>query len=516
MVVWKIAQELVFNFLLQFVYIFCIYNFVFLYTFYIKIMKFNNSIYENEELTYQDVFLFQNYFEWRSRFEIDVKPTNSFWTEIPIVVANMNAIAGKRMAETIARYGGLAVLPQDMSIETLESVIKHVKNANSKYDTPITVKSDNTIRDAMWIIHKRDHNCVVMVDDNFKAIWIFTPKDFEDLDQFSLLWNIKKGQLVTWEVWISNEDAFNIMDKKNISSLPIVDKNWILKGILTKKNTIRNSIYRPSLDKSGKLNVAVAIWINSFEEKIHKLFELWINVFVLDTAHGYQKSMIENIKKFRKLFGNWPILIAGNVITEEATRELIQAGANGVKVGIWPGAMCTTRMKTWVWRPQFTAVYKCAKEAKKHGGFVWADGWIKSPRDMNLALAAWANHVMLGSLFAGTLESVWDIKYDNDGNMYKDNYGMASKKAVNLRNQNSSKFELLKKEMFREGISNSKIYIKKWRESAWDIVDDFMAGLRSAMTYVWANNLKEFNKKAIIWVQTNAGFSEWEPVAKMR
>ena len=516
MVVWKIAQELVFNFLLQFVYIFCIYNFVFLYTFYIKIMKFNNSIYENEELTYQDVFLFQNYFEWRSRFEIDVKPTNSFWTEIPIVVANMNAIAGKRMAETIARYGGLAVLPQDMSIETLESVIKHVKNANSKYDTPITVKSDNTIRDAMWIIHKRDHNCVVMVDDNFKAIWIFTPKDFEDLDQFSLLWNIKKGQLVTWEVWISNEDAFNIMDKKNISSLPIVDKNWILKGILTKKNTIRNSIYRPSLDKSGKLNVAVAIWINSFEEKIHKLFELWINVFVLDTAHGYQKSMIENIKKFRKLFGNWPILIAGNVITEEATRELIQAGANGVKVGIWPGAMCSTRMKTWVWRPQFTAVYKCAKEAKKHGGFVWADGWIKSPRDMNLALAAWANHVMLGSLFAGTLESVWDIKYDNDGNMYKDNYGMASKKAVNLRNQNSSKFELLKKEMFREGISNSKIYIKKWRESAWDIVDDFMAGLRSAMTYVWANNLKEFNKKAIIWVQTNAGFSEWEPVAKMR
>ncbi|MCK9466756.1 MAG: GuaB1 family IMP dehydrogenase-related protein [Candidatus Absconditabacterales bacterium] len=479
-------------------------------------MKFNNSIYENEELTYQDVFLFQNYFEGRSRFEIDVKPTNSFGTEIPIVVANMNAIAGKRMAETIARYGGLAVLPQDMSIETLESVIKHVKNANSKYDTPITVKSDNTIRDAMGIIHKRDHNCVVMVDDNFKAIGIFTPKDFEDLDQFSLLGNIKKGQLVTGEVGISNEDAFNIMDKKNISSLPIVDKNGILKGILTKKNTIRNSIYRPSLDKSGKLNVAVAIGINSFEEKIHKLFELGINVFVLDTAHGYQKSMIENIKKFRKLFGNGPILIAGNVITEEATRELIQAGANGVKVGIGPGAMCTTRMKTGVGRPQFTAVYKCAKEAKKHGGFVWADGGIKSPRDMNLALAAGANHVMLGSLFAGTLESVGDIKYDNDGNMYKDNYGMASKKAVNLRNQNSSKFELLKKEMFREGISNSKIYIKKGRESAGDIVDDFMAGLRSAMTYVGANNLKEFNKKAIIGVQTNAGFSEGEPVAKMR
>jgi IMP dehydrogenase len=501
--------------LLQFVYVFNISIYVFIY---IKIlgMKFNNSAYENEELTYQDVFLFQNYFEWKSRFEADVKPIYSFWTEIPIVVSNMNAVSGKRMAETVARYGWLAVLPQDMSIETLERVIKHVKDANPKYDTPITVKTNNTIRDAMWIITKRDHNCVVMVDDDFKAIWIFTPKDFADLDQFSLLWDIKKWQLVTWEVWISNEDAFNIMDEKNISSLPIVDKNWILKWILTKKNTIRNSIYKPTLDKNGKLNVAVAIGINGFEEKVHRLFELWVDIFVLDTAHGYQKSMIENIKKFRKLFWDWPTLIAGNVITEEATRELIKAWANGVKVWIWPGAMCTTRMKTGVWRPQFTAVYKCAKEAKKHGGFVRADGGIKSPRDMNLALAAWANHVMLGSLFAGTLESVWDVKYDNDGNMYKDNYGMASKKAVNLRNQNESKFWLLKKEMFREWISNSKIYIKKWRESAWDIVDDFVAWLRSAMTYVWASNLKEFNEKAIIWVQTNAGFTEWEPVGEMR
>ncbi|HOG15611.1 MAG TPA: IMP dehydrogenase, partial [Candidatus Absconditabacterales bacterium] len=327
-------------------------------------MRFNNPIYENEELTYQDVFLFQDYFEGKSRFEVEIKPTNSLGTEIPIVVANMNAVAGKRMAETIARYGGLAVLPQDMSIETLERVIKHVKSANPKYDTPITVKAKNTIRDAMGIIHKRDHNCVVMVDDNFRAIGIFTPKDFADLDQFSLLGDIKKGQLITGEVGISNEDAFNIMDEKNISSLPIVDKNGILKGILTKKNTIRNSIYKPTLDKNGKLNVAVAIGINGFEEKVHRLFELGVDIFVLDTAHGYQKSMIENIKKFRKLFGNGATLIAGNVITEKATRELIKAGASGVKVGIGPGAMCTTRMKTGVGRPQFTAVYKCAKEAK--------------------------------------------------------------------------------------------------------------------------------------------------------
>ena len=479
-------------------------------------MKFNNKIYENEELTYQDVFLFQNYFEGKSRLDIDVTPTNSLNTKIPIIVANMNSVAWKRMAETMARYGGLVVLPQDMSLDTLERVIKHVKNANTQYDTPITVKADNTIRDVMWIIYKRDHNCVIMIDDKDKAIWIFKPKDFESLDQFSLLWDIKKPHLITWNIWISNEAAFSIMEKHNISSLPIIDDNWVLKWILTKKNTIRNDIYSPNLDNNGQLNLAVAIWINNFEEKTKKLHELWINIFVLDTAHWYQKSMIENIKKFRKLFWNKPTVIAGNVITAEATSALIKAWANGVKVWIWPGGMCTTRMKTWVWRPQFTAIYKCSQEAKKHGGFVRADGWVRSPRDMNLALAAWANHVMRWSLFAGTFESVWDIKHDSDGSMYKDNYWMASKKAVNLRNQNTSKFELSKREMFREWISTSKIYIKPWMESVWDMVDEFMAWLRSAMTYVWANNLKEFHEKAIIWVQTNAWFTEWEPMGKMR
>jgi IMP dehydrogenase len=368
----------------------------------------------------------------------------------------------------------------------------------------------------MWIIYKRAHNSVILVDDNFKAIWIFKPKDFDNLDQFSLLRNIKKSKLITWHVWISNEEAFNKMDENNISSLPITDKNGILKWILTKKNTIRNDIYSPNLDSNRQLNLAVAIWINNFEEKVTKLHKLWINIFVLDTAHWYQKSMIKNIKKFRKLFWNKPTVIAGNVITAEATRELIKAWANGVKVWIWPWAMCTTRMKTWVWRPQFTAVYKCSQEAKKHGWFVRADGGIRAPRDMNLALAAWASHVMRGSLFAGTFESVWDVKYDTDWSMYKDSYWMASKKAVNLRNQNTSKFELSKREMFREWISTSKIYIKPGMESIWDMVDEFMAWLRSAMTYVWANNLKEFHDKAIIWVQTNAWFTEGEPIGNMR
>ncbi len=479
-------------------------------------MKFNNPLYEHEELTYEDVFLFQNYFDGKSRLEMDVSPTVPFWTHIPIVAANMNAVSWKRLAETLARYGWLAVLPQDMDLETLKRIIMFIKSADIQYDTPITVKADNTIRDALGIIHKRAHNCVIMIDDQGKAIAIFKPQDLEGLDQFSLLGDIRRGQLITGKIGISHEEAFNLMDEKWISSLPIVDDQWILKWILTKKNTVRWWLYKPTLDAQGRLDVAVAVGVNSFDEKVALLYELGIRTFVIDTAHGYQKSMIDTVKKFRQQFGNEATVIAGNVITAEATRALLEAGANGVKVGIGPWAMCTTRMKTWVGRPQFTAVYKCVQEAKKLWWFVWADGWVKSPRDMILALAAWANHVMIGTLFAGVFESVGDIKYDQDGLMYKENYGMASRKAVVGRNQKVSKFQLAQKQMFREGISTSKIYIQSGMESVGDVVDEFMTGLRSAMTYVGANTLQEFTDKAVVGIQTIAGFTEGTPHGKIR
>ena len=478
-------------------------------------MRFNNPLYENEELTYQDVFLFQNYFDGYSRSEVNIQPKFNFGTQLPIVSANMNAVTWKRMAETIARYWWLWVLPQDMNIDTIQEIIKHIKSASIKYDTPITVKPTNTIRDAMWIIHKRSHNRVVMVNDNNEPIWIFSENDMKNLDQFSLLGNLKTKKLITAQDWISNKDAYNLMDENVIASLPIVNSENKLIWILTKKDCIRHDIYQPTLDKDWHLNVAVAVWIHWFD-KIEILHNIWINIFVLDTAHWYQKSMIESIQKFRDTYGNDPIIIAGNVITPEATKALLEAWANGVKVWIGPWAMCTTRMQTWVGRPQFTAVYKCALEARKLWGFVWADWWIKEPRDVALALAAWANHVMLWTTFAWTYESTWDIKYDEDGLMYKENYGMASKKAVELRNQRRDNFEIEKRWMYREWISKSKIYLREWLESVWDIIDTFTTGLRSSLSYVGATNLEEFYEKAIIWVQTNAWYIEGTPHWKIR
>lgn len=480
-------------------------------------MKFINDLYKNEELTYEDVFLLQQYFSWNSRFNgISVAPEYSLWSSLPIVSANMNAVTWKRMAETLARLWWIWILPQDMDIDTLVDLISRIKNASSKLDTPITVKKSHTIRDAMWIIYKRAHHTLVLVDDENKPLSIFTPKDFNDQDQYSQLWNIKKSFLITWNEDISDEAAFDLMDMHWISSLPIINEAWILVWIMTKKSTVRNSIYSPSLDAKWKLKVWVALWINNFLEKAKIMIDMWIELFVLDTAHWYQKKMIDAIKLFRSEFWDKYELVAWNVITAEWTKALLEAWANWVKVWVWPWAMCTTRMKTWVWRPQFTAVYKCSEEAKKHWWFVWADGWVKEPRDLVLWLAAWANHIMIGTTFAGTFESTWDIKYDMDWRMYKENYWMASRKAVHLRNNWISAFEQAKKALFKEWISTSKIYIKEWREWAWDIVDEFITWLRSAMTYVGASNLTEFNEKAIIWVQTSAWFTEGTPHWKVR
>jgi len=348
-------------------------------------MKFKNPLYENEELTYQDVFLFQNYFDGYSRSEVDIQPKYNFGTQIPIVSSNMNAVTWRRMAETIARYWWLWVLPQDMNINTLQEIVEKIRSASVKYGTPITVRPNNTIRDALWIIHKRSYNRVIMINDYEEPIWIFSENDMKNLDQFTLLENLTTKRPITAKDWISNKDAYNLMNENWISALPIVNHDNKLVWILTKKDCVRHEMYKPTLDKNWDLNVAVAVGINGFD-KIESLYNIWINIFVVDAAHWYQKKMIETIRKFRERYGDEPVVIAGNVITSEATKDLIEAWANGVKVWVWPGAMCTTRMQTWVWRPQFTAVYKCALEARKLWWFVRADGWVREPRDVALAL----------------------------------------------------------------------------------------------------------------------------------
>ena len=221
--------------------------------------------------------------------------------------------------------------------------------------------------------------------------------------------------------------------------------------------------------------------------------------------------MIEAIKKIRGLNPSIPIC-AGNIVTAEGVRDLINAGADIIKVGVGPGAMCTTRMQTGVGRPQFSAVLECAEEAKKHGKTIWADGGVRHPRDVALALAAGAAQVMIGSWFAGTYESPSDLNRDSNGKLYKESFGMASARAVAARTVGEGAFDRARKSLFEEGISSSRMYINPTRPGVEDLLDEIISGLRSSCTYAGARSLSEFHDKAVVGIQSASGYAEGRPL----
>ena len=235
-----------------------------------------------------------------------------------------------------------------------------------------------------------------------------------------------------------------------------------------------------------------------------------VDVLVIDTAHGHQTSVLQAVSAVRAVCPD-ARLVAGNVVTSEGTRQLVEAGADIVKVGVGPGAMCTTRMMTGVGRPQFTAVAECATAARSAGGHVWADGGVRYPRDIALALAAGASNVMFGSWLAGTYESAADINRDADGQLYKENFGMASQRAVQDRNRGAEALTLARKELFQEGISTSKMYLDPERPGVEDVLDQIVAGVRSACTYAGAGDIESFHDRAVIGVQSTAGYAEGLP-----
>jgi IMP dehydrogenase len=241
------------------------------------------------------------------------------------------------------------------------------------------------------------------------------------------------------------------------------------------------------------------------------LLECGIDLLVLDTAHGHQERMLDALRAVRSLAPQVPVA-AGNVVSAEGTRDLIAAGADIVKVGVGPGAMCTTRMMTGVGRPQFTAVLECVAAAREAGRHVWADGGVRHPRDVALALAAGASSVMIGSWFAGTHESPGDLHVAPDGRQYKDSFGMASARAVANRTTGERAFERARKALFEEGISSGRQYLDPLRPGVEDLLDTITAGVRSACTYAGAASLAELHERALVGVQSAAGYAEGRPL----
>ena len=472
---------------------------------------------EELELSTDDVFLNPGYFDGGSRLDTDLSPPDFPGSSHPIVSANMNAVTGKRMAETIARFGGLGVLPQDMDLDTVARIVKHIKAADPRYDTPLAVTPRATLRDVTGIIRKRSHDLVVVVDEENRPLGVVTHAALRDRDQYTPVSQLMTSRLVALKVGIANRDAFLIMDEARVKAAPVLDEAGRLVGVVTRDDTVRLELLRPALSPKGELMVAAAVGISAqAPETARKLMEMGVSAIVLDTAHGHQRRMLETIRAVKSVVGQKIPIVAGNVCTAEGTRALIEAGADVVKVNVGPGAMCTTRMQTGAGRPTFTSVLVCAREANKLGKHVWADGGVKHPRDVALYLAAGASRVMVGTALAGTYESPGDVKEDKDGLLYKENYGMASGRAVSDRTADQDPFERAKKGFFREGISTSRIYIREGQESASGILVDMITGVQSAFTYAGARTVAEMHERAVVGVQTAAGYGEGTPHGSVR
>lgn len=463
------------------------------------------------DLTYNDVFIVPNRSDVASRYGVDLSTEDGSGTTIPLVVANMSAVAGRRMAETVARRGGIVILPQDLPITAVQQTVEFVKSRDLVLDTPVVLGPDDSVSDAMALIHKRAHGVAVVLFEG-RPIGLVSESACLGVDRFTRVRDVAVSDFVLAPAETEPRKIFDLLEHAPIGVAVVTNVDGTLAGVLTRTGALRAGLYTPATDADGRLRVGAAVGITGdVGAKARALAEAGVDVLVIDTAHGHQVKMLDAIKTVASLDLGVP-LAAGNVVSAAGTRDLLGAGANIVKVGVGPGAMCTTRMMTGVGRPQFSAVLECATAAKQLGGHIWADGGIRHPRDVALALAAGASNVMIGSWFAGTYESPGDLMRDRDDQPYKESYGMASKRAVVARTLADTPFDRARKALFEEGISTSRMGLDPDRGGVEDLIDHITSGVRSTCTYVGASTLAELHERVVVGVQSAAGFAEGHPL----
>ena len=465
----------------------------------------------HQDLTYDDVFLVPGRSSVTSRFDVDLTTADGTGATVPVVAANMTAVAGRRMAETLARRGALTVLPQDVAPSAVAEIVSWIKSRHPAWDTPLVLTPGDAVADAINLLPKRAHGAVVVVDDAGRPVGTVDEAACTGVDRFTRLADVLDPTALAVPLSTPPREVFS-------AGRPVVlgiDDDGRLAGLLTPLGALRAEVYTPTLDANGRLRTAAAVGINGdVAVKTKALLDAGVDVLVVDTAHGHQDKMLDALRAVRAVVtdaGSVVPVVAGNVVTAQGVRDLAEAGADVVKVGVGPGAMCTTRMMTGVGRPQFSAVLECAAAGREHGVHIWADGGVRHPRDVALALAAGASAVMIGSWLAGTYESPGDLLRDEAGRAYKESFGMASKRAVSARTRGDGGFERALKGLFEEGISSSRQLLDPQRPGVEDVLDGICSGVRSAATYVGARTVSELHERATIGVQTTAGFTEGTP-----
>lgn len=445
--------------------------------------------------------------------EVDLKTrlTNKIELNIPILSAAMDTVTETDMAIAIAREGGIGIIHKNMSIEQQAMEVDKVKRSESGMILkPITLTADRKIKEAFEVMDKYRISGIPIVNEENKLIGILTNRDL----RFGVKEDMKIGDVMTKENLITApvgtdlNQAELILHKHKIEKLPVVDKNGVLKGLITFKDIQkRKSFPNACKDKFGRLRVGAALGVSKDTiERAQELVKAGVDVLVIDTAHGHSAGVMNMIKKIKSKFD--VDLIAGNIATSEAAIDLIKAGADCLKVGIGAGSICTTRVIAGVGVPQMTAIIECSKAAEKYNIPIIADGGIKHTGDIPKAIAAGADSVMIGGLLAGTDESPGE-KVLYEGRSYKVYRGMGSIEAMK-KGSKDRYFQDVEddiKKLVPEGIEGIVPYKGPLKDTIYQIV----GGLRSAMGYAGAKNIKEMKTRTKFVKITNAGLRESHP-----
>ncbi|MEB9405891.1 IMP dehydrogenase [Bacillus cereus] len=470
------------------------------------------SKFVKEGLTFDDVLLVPARSDILPR-EVSVKTvlSESLQLNIPLISAGMDTVTEADMAIAMARQGGLGIIHKNMSIEQQAEQVDKVKRSESGViSDPFFLTPEHQVYDAEHLMGKYRISGVPVVNnlDERKLVGIITNRDMRFIQDYSIKISdvMTKEQLITAPVGTTLEEAEKILQKYKIEKLPLVDNNGVLQGLITIKD-IEKVIEFPNSakDKQGRLLVGAAVGVTADAMlRIDALVKASVDAIVLDTAHGHSKGVIDKVKEVRAKYPSLNI-IAGNVATAEATKALIEAGANVVKVGIGPGSICTTRVVAGVGVPQLTAVYDCATEARKHGIPVIADGGIKYSGDMVKALATGAHVVMLGSMFAGVAESPGETEI-YQGRQFKVYRGMGSVGAME-KGSKDRYFQEGNKKLVPEGIEGRVPY----KGPLADTVHQLVGGLRAGMGYCGAQDLEFLRENAQFIRMSGAGLRESHP-----
>lgn len=457
-------------------------------------------------LTFEDVLLVPQYSEILPKeVSLETKLTRNITLKIPMVSAAMDTVTEYRAAIAMARLGGIGIIHKNMDIETQCKQVKKVKKSESGVIIdPIYVHPDATLAEASALMDEFKISGVPVIDAHNKLLGILTNRDMRFQKDMSKRSEevMTKMPLITAKKGISLDEAADIMHQNKIEKLPIIDDEGFLKGLVTIKD-IKKRIEYPNSNKDafGRLIVGAAIGVGQYD-RAKALVDAGVDVLVLDSAHGHSKGILDTVRKIKETME--VDVIAGNIATAEAVEALIQAGADGVKVGIGPGSICTTRIVAGVGVPQISAIAECADAARKHGVPVIADGGIKYSGDIAKALAVGASCIMAGSLLAGTEESPGEtIMFQ--GRQYKSYRGMGS---IGAMQQGSTD------RYFQEGTASDKLVPEgiegrvPFRGSIAGIVHQMMGGLRSSMGYCGSESIEAFWDKAEFVEITSAGLKE--------